>query len=99
MMPIYELTKSELCDLYEYQHEKELKDRGIMHQFSVSASTDNRAKFIHRRKRLTIHISALSHIHVICGENVDSGPKHALPLHPPLNFSHIGRRVSTLHDT
>lgn len=98
-MPIYEFTKSDLCDLYEYQYGKELKDREFVHRFSISASTDIREKFVHRHKCLTIHVSALFQFHIICGEDVDSGPEHALTLHPPPNFSYIGCRVSMLQYT
>ena len=80
-MPINELTKSELFDLYEYRYEK---DGEFVHRFSVAASTDNRAKFLHSSKCSTVHVSSLFHLHVVCSEDVDSGPKHALTLHPPL---------------
>jgi hypothetical protein len=45
VMPIYEFTKSEACDLlyYYYPHQKK---KDCLHQFSVAAYTDNRANFL-----------------------------------------------------
>lgn len=89
-MPIYEFTKSELCDLYEYQNNRK---GGFVHRFSVATFTDNKANFDHHRNFLdvlTICAFSLFTLRDTCSENVHSGPEHGLPLHPPLNSSHIG---------
>ena len=89
-MPIYEFTKSELCDLYEYQNGRK---GAFVHRFSVAAFTDNKAKFDHHHNSvnvLIIRTFSLFSLRQTCSENVHSSPEHALALHPPLNFSHIG---------
>lgn len=93
-MSIYELTKSDLYDLYDYHYGRK---RGFVYRFSVAAFTDNKAKFYNNWKSLIMHALMFIQLRIIGSEDINSSPKHALTLHQPPNFDHISFRISTLH--